>query len=72
MENLVRTLVKQSYDAALAARRNRARIDSEPHNSFGFLSAVGVVNGHDELTKRQAPLPAICFHGLKFKPEETA
>jgi len=36
MENLVGTLVKQSHDAALAARRNRARIDSEPHNSFGF------------------------------------
>jgi hypothetical protein len=49
--------------AGLAAAR--MRIDSEPHNPLGFLSAIGVVNAHDELTKRQVSLPVIGFHDLK-------
>jgi hypothetical protein len=52
----------------MSLKLNLARIDGEPHNSFTFLSAAGVVNSHDELTKRQASFPAIGFHGPKYKP----
>ena len=57
----------KNHKASLSSKLNQACIDGEPHNPFGFLSAAGVVNGHDELTKRQVFLPAIGFHGLKCK-----
>jgi len=56
----------------MSLKLNLVRIDGEPHNPPGFLSAAGVVNGHDELTKRQATLPAIGFHGPKYKPGNRA
>jgi hypothetical protein len=62
----------RNHKASLSSKLNQACIDGEPHNPFGFLSAAGVVNGHDELTKRQVSLPAIGFHGLKCKPGNPA
>jgi len=62
----------KNHKASLSSKLNQACIDGEPHNPFGFLSAAGVVNGHDELTKRQVSLPAIGFHGLKCKPGSRA
>jgi hypothetical protein len=54
-----------NHPALFSAKLNQVRLDGEPHNSFGFLSAASVVNGHDELTQRQDFLPAIGFHGRK-------
>ncbi|MGB7746872.1 MAG: hypothetical protein WBN75_06245 [Verrucomicrobiia bacterium] len=48
----------------MSAKLKQAPIDGEPHNSFGFLSAAGVVNSHDDFTKRQVSFPAIGFHGI--------
>jgi hypothetical protein len=48
----------------LDAELNQARLDGEPHNSFGLFSAAGVVNARNEFPKRQGFLPAIGFHGL--------
>jgi hypothetical protein len=43
----------------MSSKLNQARINGEPHNSFGFLSAAGVVNACDEFTKRQCLLLVI-------------
>jgi hypothetical protein len=52
----------------VSSKLNQVYIDGELHNPFGVLSAAGVVNGHDELTKRQVFLPAIGFHDTRLGP----
>ena len=55
----------KNYKASLPSKLNQVCIDGEPYNSSGPSFTPGVVNGHDEFTKRQVSLPAIGFHGLK-------
>jgi hypothetical protein len=61
-----------NHKALLAAKFNQARLDGEPHNPFGLLSAKGVVSARDEFPKRQGFLPAIGFHCLKYRPGNRA
>lgn len=49
-------------------KRDPVRIDGEPHNPFGLLSAAGAVNARDELAQRQKFLPVIGFHRRKYRP----
>jgi hypothetical protein len=55
--------------ALLSTKLNEARLDGEPHNPPGLLSAAGVVNARNELPKRQGFLPAIGFHGRNIGRE---
>jgi hypothetical protein len=52
----------------VSSKLNQVSLDREPHNPSGFAFAPSVIDTHDELTKRQVSLPAIGFHGPKFKP----
>jgi hypothetical protein len=53
----------------VSSKLNQVRIDGEPHNPFGFLSAAGGVNGRDQITKRQWLLLVIDLHGMKIGRE---
>jgi hypothetical protein len=55
--------------AIVSSKLNQMRIDGGPHNSFGFLSAAGVVNGRDQITKRQWLLLVIEHHGMRIGRE---
>jgi len=56
----------RNYKAIVASKLNQARLDGEPHNPSGLVFAVGVVNTHDELTKRQRLLLVIDLHGIRI------
>jgi len=56
----------RNHKALLSAKLNQVRLDGEPHNPSGLVFAVGVVNTHDELTKRQRLLLVIDLHGIRI------
>jgi hypothetical protein len=56
----------RNHKEVLSAKLNPVRLDGEPHNPFGLLSAAGVVNARDKLTKRQYLLLMVGFHGIRI------
>lgn len=56
----------RNHKALLSAKLNPVRLDGEPHNPFGLLSAAGVVHPRDELTKRQGLPLLIGFHDTRL------
>ncbi|HEY5232918.1 MAG TPA: hypothetical protein VIK35_05240 [Verrucomicrobiae bacterium] len=56
----------------LSAKLNQARLDGEPHKPSGCAFTAAGVNMRDEFAERQVSLPAITFHGLKYKAENRA
>jgi hypothetical protein len=59
----------RNYKALRAAQFNQMRLEGEPHNSFGLVFAVDVVNARDELTQRQRLLLVIDLHGMNLGQE---
>jgi hypothetical protein len=66
--NLIETPLGK-LEALRPLKLDEVCVDGEPHNSFGPAFAPGVVRHGDEFTKCQGFLPAIGFHGVKYRPE---
>jgi hypothetical protein len=59
----------RNHKTLLSAKLNPVRLDGEPHHPSGFAFAANVVGARDEITERHGFLPAISFHGSKYRPE---
>ena len=68
MKKIVGTRLK-NHKVIVSSKLNPARIDGEPHNPFGFLSAAGVVNARHEFAKRQCLLLVIDHQDMNIGRE---
>jgi hypothetical protein len=57
-----------NHKAPLPAKFDQVRPDGEMDNSPGPAFAPDIVDTRDKFAERQVSLPAITFHGLKYKP----
>jgi hypothetical protein len=66
--NLIETPLGK-LEALWSSKLDQPCVDGEPHKSSGPAFAPGGVRRGNEFTKRQGFLPAIGFHGVKYRPE---
>ena len=52
------------HESLFFTKLDPVRLEGESHDSFGLVSAAGVVNARDELAERQCFFPLRCLHAV--------